>query len=130
MKTCFHCGEEYREVWRAGKIQPLNAKDDRPHWATCKAKAPNQLRTRAARGFRKQAAMFAKPVSQFRTKSTPAIERPGFKPSCGECGTPPWEVCACSMPCAADATQPHSEGVADLFNLSADERLRLALEAA
>lgn len=109
MKVCFHCGEQYREVWRNGKFQPLNVSDDRPHWATCKAKGANRLRTRAARRFRRRQ---AKPL----TRQGKEITGKRYRPGCG-CDVPPWDACAHSSP----------EGAAERINAEADMRLALEL---
>jgi hypothetical protein len=71
-----------------------------------------------------------------------------FKPSCGQCDVPPWEICECSFqwakdglaspPCdaalspampayAAITAKPEPSTPAERLNAEADERLQLAL---
>jgi hypothetical protein len=82
---CFDCGVEYREVFKAGRLQQLNKADDKPHWQTCRA-----LRGRNAGSVTK---------ALLRRYSAPAktITGPGYRPACGGCDVPPWIECACSF---------------------------------
>jgi hypothetical protein len=64
----------------------------------------------------------------------PAIRGEHYRPSCGQCL--PWELCACSfdwakqgqaMPSSVEIQEPTT---ANLFNQTADERLKMLLECA
>jgi hypothetical protein len=58
-----------------------------------------------------------------------------YRPSCGRCDVPPWEVCGCSsdalLSLNARIVEPvmiERRDVADLFNAEARERFNFALQ--
>ena len=87
---CFKCGEEYRQVWKNGKLQPLNVSDNRLHYLTCQARGKNRPRNRVLRKVTKKA-----PINTKNHKSAPAIRGEQYRPQCGNCPSLPWEPCPC-----------------------------------
>ncbi len=74
MAICKKCGSEFK--WTMVKGQWLPAQQDgSPHWIVCKAKQNRPVEFRAG----------------------PKITGQYYRPSCGECGLPPWEECGCSF---------------------------------
>lgn len=63
-------------------------------------------------------------------RSSKEIIGVNYRPSCGQCKIPAWEICACSdlLALNARAVEPVKiERTADSINLEADRRLSLAL---
>lgn len=114
MKTCFKCGEQFRDVWQLGRIVPLNQKDDKIHWKTCAAKGPNKRRTRKKRRDRA-----AKVERAARRLSRSTIHKPA---DLGQ------ETCHTLPPARQD--QPQANGIAGRINRDADARLTLRLDPA
>jgi len=104
---CFDCGMEYRWVYRDGRLMPINSADDLAHWASCRA-----FRQRG-KAMRKKSDRV--PETRFTAKTTGSH----YRPSCGQCSIPPWEVCACSF--------KQEPSTAERINQEADERLQAAL---
>ena len=81
--------QEIRWVQRDGKNHALDA-DGANHWRHCAG------RRRAAK--------------RVMTFSSPWIRGDLYRPSCGECGVPPWELCACSALLTAQQAEGRPDG--------------------
>lgn len=115
---CFKCGGEYRQVWKSGKLQPLNTSDNRLHYLTCQARGKNRPRNRVLRKATKKALVReAAPINTLNHKSAAPIRGRHFRPSCPECTALPWEPCRCF------GTQFNAEKI----NKELDEKFQLEI---
>ena len=73
VKACRYCGAPMSWGCRAGQWLPLNA-DGSEHF--CKGES--------------------RFIPDVNFKPGKRVVGPNYKPSCGECGVPPWETCPCS----------------------------------
>jgi hypothetical protein len=71
-----------------------------------------------------------KPITGPLTKQGPMILGRDFRPSCGRCDVPPWEVCACSFDWAKAGLASPPNSAADRANAEADHRFQHMLDLA
>lgn len=92
MTICYDCGQEFRWVYRDGKLRPINSSDNEPHWKTCRARLKVASKGPAKR---KQSELW--PSAQQNTLPPKKTTGANYRPSCGKCDVPPWAGCACSF---------------------------------
>ena len=115
MTRCKSCGGGIDFNLVNGRWHPVQPETGKPHWPRCKARTKKLRKPEISEGV---------PITGER-----------YRPSCGQCSIPPWEVCACSALLAdvtlsnARITPSPQKHCTDLFTQEADERLRLLLAA-